>query len=78
MAWLTVIGMTSEAGQCCSCRGVQSFPHVCLAALALLAGFVGHRVPPLVLITVLTVLSALQVGVSLRGKWADPDEVRRT
>jgi len=77
MASVTVIGMTSQAAQRCSCLVVQSSPHVCLAALALLAGFVGHRVPPVLLITALTLLSVLQVGFSLRGKWADPNVMLR-
>ena len=68
MASLTVIGMTSESSQRCSCLWVRSLPHVCLAALALLAGFMGHRVQPVLLVTALTVLSALQVAFSLRGK----------
>jgi low temperature requirement protein LtrA len=75
MASLTVIGMTSEASQRCSCLLTQSLPHGCLAGLALLAGFVGHLVPPVLLITALTVLSALQVGFSVRGEPSDPNLV---
>src|SRR5262245_66606592 len=69
MGSVTVIGLTSQAAQRCSCLSVQAFPHMCLASLALLAGFVGHRVPPVLLITTLTAVSVLQVGVSLQRKW---------
>lgn len=75
MTALTAIAATSEAAQRCSCVGVQSLPHVCLAALALLAGFVGHRIPPVLLITLLTALSVLQIGFSMRGKWMAPNSM---
>jgi low temperature requirement protein LtrA len=75
MMSVTVIGMTSEASQRCSCLLAQSLPHVCLAILALLAGLVGHLIPPVLLVTALTMLSALQVGFSVRGKRSDPDLV---
>ena len=71
MASVTVIGMSSQAAQRCSGLSAQSFPHVFLASLTLLAGFGGHLVPPVLLITSLTVLSVLQVGFSLRREWAD-------
>jgi hypothetical protein len=70
---VTLIGMTSEASQRRSCLLVQSLPHGCLAMLALLAGFMGHLVPPVLLITALTVLSVLQVGFSAGGKQSDPN-----
>jgi low temperature requirement protein LtrA len=73
MASLTVIGMTSEASQHCSCLQVQLLPHACLAMLVLLLGLVGHLVPPVLLVTALTILSALQVGLSVRGKRSDPE-----
>ena len=69
MSSVTVIGMTSEVSQRCSRLLVQALPHGCLAMLALLAGFVGHLISPVLLITALTVVSVLQVGVSLRRKW---------
>ena len=71
MISLTIIGMTSEESQRSSRLLVQSLPHSCLAMLALLAGFVGHLVPNVLLITALTAVSVLQVGASLRGKWVD-------
>jgi low temperature requirement protein LtrA len=71
MVSVTVIGMTSQAAQRCSCLSVQSFPHLCLASLTLVAGFVGHLVPPVLLITALTTVSVLQVGVSLQRRWVD-------
>jgi hypothetical protein len=48
---------------------------MCLAMLALLAGLVGHLIPPVLLVTALTMLSALQVGFSVRRKRSDPDLV---
>jgi hypothetical protein len=71
MISLTIIGMTSEVSQRCSPLLVQVLPHGCLAMLALLAGFVGHLVSPVLLITALTAVSVLQVGVSLRRRWVD-------
>jgi len=75
MISLTVIGMTSEASRRCSCILVRLLPHGCLATLALLAGILGHLVPPVLLVTALTMLSALQVGFSVRGKRSDPELV---
>jgi low temperature requirement protein LtrA len=71
MGSVTVIGITSQAAQCSSCLSVQSFAHLSLASLTLFAGFVGHLVPPVLLITALTVASVLQVGVSERRKWVN-------
>jgi low temperature requirement protein LtrA len=68
MGSVTVIGITSQAAQCSSCLSVQSFAHLSLASLTLFAGFVGHLVPPVLLITALTAVSVLQVGVSLGRK----------
>jgi len=72
MASITVIGTTSETAQRSTNLNVQSLAHVCLAALVLLAGFVGHRVAPVLLITILAGLSVLQVSFSLRAKWTGP------
>jgi hypothetical protein len=71
MTSLTIIGMTSEVSQHGSRLLAQALPHGCLAMLALLAGFVGHLVSPVLLITTLTAVSVLQVGVSLRRTWVD-------
>lgn len=75
MGSVTVIGMTSRTAQRRSCLSVQSFLHICLASLALLSGFVGHLVPPVLLITALTAVSVLQVGVSLQRQWVDQNAV---
>jgi low temperature requirement protein LtrA len=76
MTSVTIIGMTSEASQRCPCLLMQTLPHGCLAMSALLTGFVGHLVPPVLLVTALTMLSALQVGFSVRGRRSNSDLVQ--
>jgi low temperature requirement protein LtrA len=77
MASMVTIGATSEVFQ----RGRRSIRHLVprfgIAALALLAGPLGDRVPPVFLVIALTFLAAVQVILAMRDMLAlqtdDPD-----